>query len=221
MQRLILFVVSLLASAAAFQVCPASSLRRQALLCTKQAICGRRSLRKPAGLSSVFAQIDQLKTSGPTTRPEIGKVRADDLVRWLWNEAQFDPTYPEPILDFFSDDIVYEDLVYKEPFVGKRAVIEFLQKTKDTAPPDFTFILDKVSDGSTAVGFTWHIELLKRPDAGKFANGCSFYELNDEGRICYIRDVVESPLKVGAFGLVLANLAAKAINMSPPSSPQE
>jgi hypothetical protein len=60
---------------------------------------------------------------------------------------------------------------------------------------------------------------LKRTDAGKLANGCSFYELNDEGHICYIRDVVELPLKVGVFGLVLANLAAKAINMSPPPSP--
>ena len=50
----------------------------------------------------------------------------------LWNEAQFDPAYPAPILDFFADDIVHEDLVYKEPFVGNLAVIEFLQKTKDT-----------------------------------------------------------------------------------------
>jgi len=146
----------------------------------------------------------------------VGKVRADDLIRWLWNEAQFDPTYPAPILDFFADDIVYEDMVYKEPFIGKTAVVDFLQRTKDTAPPDFTFILDKVSDGEKAVGFTWHIELLERPDAGKFANGCSFYELNDEGRICYVRDVVEPALKLGSFGLVLANLAAKAINMTPP-----
>ena len=161
-------------------------------------------------------QIDQIKTDGPTSRPEVGQVRADDLIRWLWNEAQFDPTYPAPILDFFADDIVYEDMVYKEPFVGKTAVVDFLQRTKDTAPPDFTFILDKVSDGEKAVGFTWHIELLERPDAGKFANGCSFYELNDEGRICYVRDVVEPALKLGSFGLVLANLAAKAINMTPP-----
>jgi hypothetical protein len=98
-------------------------------------------------------------------------------------------------------------------------VVKFLQKTKDTAPPDFTFILDRVSDGEKAVGFTWHIELLERPDAGKFANGCSFYELDDTGRICYIRDVVEPAIKVGAFGLVLANLAAKAINMTPPPGP--
>lgn len=64
----------------------------------------------------------ELKTSGPTTIPTVGKVRADDLIKWLWNEAQFDPTYPAPILDFFSDDIVYEDMVYKEPFVGKEEV---------------------------------------------------------------------------------------------------
>jgi len=37
-----------------------------------------------------------------------------------------------------------------------------------------------------------------------------------QGQICYVRDVVEPAFKVGALGLVLANLAAKAINMTPP-----
>ena len=77
---------------------------------------------RPSAVCSLSAQVGELKTSGPTTIPTVGKVRADDLIKWLWNEAQFDPTYPAPILDFFSDDIVYEDMVYKEPFVGKEEV---------------------------------------------------------------------------------------------------
>ncbi|EKX49647.1 hypothetical protein GUITHDRAFT_151421 [Guillardia theta CCMP2712] len=153
----------------------------------------------------------QTNLPGPNTR-------ADELVKWLWNEAQFRPDYPSISLDYFADDVVYEDMVYSEPFVGKDAVREFLLKTKEMAPPDFVFVVDRVSDGVRSCGLTWHIELKTRPDAGKFANGCSFYELNSEGKICYIRDTVESPLKIGSFGLVLANLAAKAIKMTPPPS---
>ena len=48
----------------------------------------------------------------------------------------------------------------------------------------------------------------------------SFYVCTTQGQICYIRDVVEPAIKVGAFGLVLANLAAKAINMTPPPAPK-
>lgn len=103
-----------------------------------------------------------------------------------------------------------------------------LKKVKKMAPEDFVFVLDKCSDGEKACGFTWHIELKTRPEAGaflthsqtlssiahlkmhrspfqsrnfmpaaecrsdawttgKFANGGSFYELNDEGKIVYVR----------------------------------
>jgi hypothetical protein len=118
-------------------------------------------------------------------------------------------------LEFFSDDVIYEDMIYPEPFVGKEQVTAFLINTKEKAPEDFVFVLDKCSDGVKSCGFTWHIELKTRPDAGKFANGCSFYELNSEGKICYVRDIPEPPIKIGSFGLVLANLAAKAIKSRP------
>jgi len=146
-----------------------------------------------------------------TAIPEIG-VRADELIPWLWNVAQYRTDYPECSLKFFADDAVYEDLIYKDPFVGKPAVEAFLRKCKDLAPPDFVFVLDKYSDGAKACGFTWHVELQTRPEAGQFANGASFYELNDEGKICYVRDVVEPPLKTGDLLLRFANFAAKLLN---------
>ncbi|KAJ1481338.1 hypothetical protein T484DRAFT_1807802 [Baffinella frigidus] len=46
--------------------------------------------------------------------------------------------------------------------------------------------MDRCSDGATSCGFTWHIELGTRPEAGKFANGMSFYELDADGKICYV-----------------------------------
>ena len=149
-------------------------------------------------------------------KPRPGDLTASELVKYLWNEVQFADDYPAPALEFFSDDVVYEDMIYPEPFVGKDQVTSFLSNTKDKAPEDFVFVLDKCSDGIKSCGFTWHIELKTRPDAGKFANGCSFYELNSEGKICYVRDIPEPPIKIGSFGLVLANLAAKAIKSRPP-----
>jgi tRNA (Thr-GGU) A37 N-methylase len=43
-----------------------------------------------------------------------------------------------------------------------------LKKVKKMAPEDFVFVLDKCSDGEKACGFTWHIELKTRPEAGVF-----------------------------------------------------
>jgi len=164
-------------------------------------------LRNPQGFA--------LKCS---SKPRPGDLTASELVKYLWNDLQFDPEFPAPSLEFFSDDIVYEDMIYPKPFVGKEQVKSFLLNTKKQAPDDFVFIIDKCSDGVKSCGFTWHIELKTRPDAGKFAFGCSFYELNDEGKVCYIRDIPEPPIKIGTFGLVLANLAAKAIKSRPPPS---
>ena len=215
-------------------------------------------------------------------------------------------------------------MVYADPFVGKQAVKDMLVKTKELAPPDFIFVLDRVGDGTKCCGFTWHIEyalshlsppplststplhrrhtlllpptcgcffqmfpsydqkshsfpsrtarsprrvvhltggvfsliptlsfysspahfppsllftaseplpiasylsavlftrhifrdavrLATRPSAGKFANGMSMYELDDEGKICYVRDLVEPFPKTGDFGLRLANFIGKFV----------
>ena len=107
-------------------------------------------------------------------------------------------------------------MIYKDPFVGKPAVEAMLKKVKKMAPEDFVFVLDRCCDGQKSCGFTWHIELKTRPEAGKFANGGSFYELNDEGKICYVRDLVEPSLKLGDLPLQFASVAAKFL---PPPKP--
>ena len=169
------------------------------------------------GLSTAFRPVRRSALAWQcSSTPRPGDLTASELVKYLWNDLQFDKDYPACSLAFFSDDIVYEDMVYSKPFVGIEQVKSFLINTKEKAPEDFVFVIDKCSDGVKSCGFTWHIELKTRPDAGKFANGCSFYELNNEGKVCYIRDVVEPPIKIGSFGLVLANLAAKALKSTPP-----
>mmetsp|Transcript_46198 Transcript_46198/g.92340 ORF Transcript_46198/g.92340 Transcript_46198/m.92340 type:complete len:227 (-) Transcript_46198:473-1153(-) len=167
-------------------------------------------------LLTVSASTTGSQLSAP---PTPGQLNAPELIKWLWNEAQFREDYPACSMEFFADDVVYEDMVYAEPFVGKAAVRDMLIKTKELAPPDFVFVLDRVGDGAKCCGFTWHIELSTRPDAGKFANGMSMYELNDEGRICYVRDLVEPFPKTGDFGLRLASVLGKILKLSPPPEP--
>eukprot|EP00285_Hemiselmis_virescens_P000142 CAMPEP_0173378548 /NCGR_PEP_ID=MMETSP1356-20130122/1696_1 /TAXON_ID=77927 ORGANISM="Hemiselmis virescens, Strain PCC157" /NCGR_SAMPLE_ID=MMETSP1356 /ASSEMBLY_ACC=CAM_ASM_000847 /LENGTH=224 /DNA_ID=CAMNT_0014331645 /DNA_START=103 /DNA_END=777 /DNA_ORIENTATION=- len=198
---------------------PTSRLSSRAPICTTPHPPGkrlghvsRRGRRAPAAASGATMGMTGMtpEEAMAVQIPEVG-VRADVLVNWLWNVAQFRTDYPDCSIGFFADDAVYEDMIYAEPFVGKPAVEAFLRKTKDLAPPDFIFVMDRCSDGATAVGFTWHVELQTRPEAGKFANGASFYELDGDGKICYVRDVVEPPLKTGDFFLKVASVIGKMI----------
>lgn len=50
------------------------------------------------------------------------------LMQWLWNDAQYRPDYPNCSMPFFADDVVYEDMIYKDPFVGREAVEKMLRK---------------------------------------------------------------------------------------------
>merc|ERR1711937_1008726 len=83
--------------------------------------------------------------------------RCDDIVRHLWQNI--DLTNSEDALEYFHDDVVYEDLIYEKPFVGKEEVRTFLQSSRENAPEGLRFVLDDVSDGEDACGFTWHLEL--------------------------------------------------------------
>lgn len=78
-----------------------------------------------------------------SSKPRPGELTASELVKYLWNDVQFAENYPAPALEFFSDDVVYEDMVYSEPFRGKEQVAKFLINTKEKAPEDFVFVLDR------------------------------------------------------------------------------
>ena len=50
-------------------------------------------------------------------------------------------------LTFVSPDIVYEDLTFPKPFVGKQAVEDFLKEICDGFPTELKFVIEKeVSD---------------------------------------------------------------------------
>ncbi|KAK1423717.1 hypothetical protein QVD17_19025 [Tagetes erecta] len=108
------------------------------------------------------------------------------------------------VVDLIADDCVYEDLVFPQPFVGRKAILEFFEKFIYTISQDLQFAIDDISgEDTSAVGVTWHLEWKGKPFP--FSKGCSFYRLKVvDGRrqIIYGRDIVEPAVKPGDFALV-------------------
>ncbi|CAE7769170.1 unnamed protein product, partial [Symbiodinium necroappetens] len=106
--------------------------------------------------------------------------RAVDVVKYLWEEAQWDQVDPVGrIMAEFSEDCVYEDLSREqEAFVGFEEVKRYQQETKDSTPDNLRFFLDEVTDGDKACTVLWHVEFNSRMSP----RGVSYYELNEEGK---------------------------------------
>nr|GMD60745.1 uncharacterized protein LOC109148536 [Ipomoea batatas] len=109
-----------------------------------------------------------------------------------------------------AENCVYEDLVFPQPFVGRKAILEFFRKFIDSVGPDLQFVIDDISEeDSSAVGVTWHLEWKGRPFP--FSKGCSFYRLeavDGQRQILYGRDSVEPAIKPGETALVCISYIA-------------
>ena len=64
--------------------------------------------------------------------------------------------FREEALRNFSESIVYEDLNFDAPFVGKTATAAFLEEFDI---PGLAFVPDRISDGDRACCFTWEVDL--------------------------------------------------------------
>ncbi|KAL4583235.1 hypothetical protein LXL04_007803 [Taraxacum kok-saghyz] len=108
------------------------------------------------------------------------------------------------VVDLIAEDCVYEDLVFPQPFIGRKAILEFFEKFIYTISQDLQFAIDDISgEDTSAVGVTWHLEW--KGKQFPFSKGCSFYRLqvvNGERKIIYGRDIVEPALKPGDLALV-------------------
>lgn len=104
-----------------------------------------------------------------------------------------------------AQNCVYEDLIFPQPFVGRKAILEFFQKFIDYISTDLQFVIDAISEeDSTSVGVTWHLEW--RGKTFPFSRGCSFYRLkvvNGIRQITYARDCVEPAIKPGESALII------------------
>lgn len=110
----------------------------------------------------------------------------------------------DSVEELIAHNCVYEDLIFPQPFVGRKAIMDFFNKFIDTISMELQFVIDDISEAdSSAVGVTWHLEWKGRPFP--FSKGCSFYRLevlNGKRQIIYGRDSVEPFLKPGETALV-------------------
>ena len=68
---------------------------------------------------------------------------AEAIAKYLWEVAYPGGATPSEALTFFSDDVVYEDFNYKQPFVGLGPVSEYIGLLD--VLPDFVFIPERIS----------------------------------------------------------------------------
>ncbi len=127
---------------------------------------------------------------------------------YLWKEAQGKSDNQE-FLRLVAEDIVYEDFNYNAPFLGKKQVDSF---SNEFNFPGITFVPEKISDGSVgskSCCFTWRVQLAGVP-VDQATKGISFYKLNDQNQLVYLRDIPEPAIKPPPLG-TLATLVRPAL----------
>ena len=78
---------------------------------------------------------------------------------------------------------MYEDLIYQEPFRGRKEIAAYFDKIEQLVPKDIKFAVEDITEGDPKkVGVRWHVEL-DGVAQFPFSRGVSFYEIDDDGRI--------------------------------------
>ncbi|CAK9060377.1 unnamed protein product, partial [Durusdinium trenchii] len=142
-------------------------------------------------------------------------VGASDICRYLWSELQGNAP-PAESVTFFADQVLYEDFNYELPLRRKEEVRDFLEKFAEIKA--LKFVAERFSDGSKACCFTWNVEIAGAPTDAPRIRGISFYELNDAGKIIYVRDIPESAAKPPPLQALAAMLRPRLRVFFPRSS---
>jgi ketosteroid isomerase-like protein len=133
----------------------------------------------------------------------------------------------DQVLSLFSEDIVYEDLIYQNPFEGKASVTQYFKKIGDVVPKDIQFVVDDITEGDESkCGVMWHVEMASDNDGLvqlPFSRGCSFYHVDPKtNKITFARDLVEPTIKPGESALqgisVVAPLVKRLGSKANPSN---
>ena len=107
---------------------------------------------------------------------------ASGIARYLWEEAYPKGADPSEAVRLFSDDIRYEDFNYADPFVGKAAVTDFVNAFDI---PGIEFVPLRISEGTRSCAFTWKVLV----NGQQGPEGISFYEVDADGKVAFIRDI--------------------------------
>lgn len=160
-------------------------------------------LRGSSSVPQASASASAPATSQPRLLTEGRAPRtARDMVQYLYGEAPSGQgqSVPPDLSGLFCDKVVYEDLNYEEPFVGRAAMEAFLASFRATqfrAINRVTFEVEDTSDGTRAVCFTYLIRIPGRPRGTLMTGieaikGVMFLEVDGDGKICYVRDIPQS-----------------------------
>jgi len=111
--------------------------------------------------------------------------RAMDVVRYLFEEAQFAENGADRYAAECNESAVFEDMTYVDELWPKtrEAIRQFQQETQDNKPEGFAFVLDELSDGVNACTAVWHVEVLGQITP----RGVTYFELDDAGKVSYVR----------------------------------
>jgi len=134
---------------------------------------------------------------------------ASGIARYLWEVAYPGGATPSEALSFFSDEVVYEDFNYREPFVGLQAVSAYISLLD--AFPQFTFLPERISDGDTGVCITWRCEVNGEPGP----SGISYNQVDKSGKICFARDIPAPSIKPPPLAAVAARLSPQLRTFQP------
>eukprot|EP01023_Acetabularia_acetabulum_P026752 TRINITY_DN2536_c1_g1_i1.p1 TRINITY_DN2536_c1_g1~~TRINITY_DN2536_c1_g1_i1.p1 ORF type:complete len:419 (-),score=63.31 TRINITY_DN2536_c1_g1_i1:164-1420(-) len=141
-------------------------------------------------------------------KQEVQTQQGKDVVMKFYtayNARQFDD-----VMECIANDCVYHDLIYEYPFEGFQAIKEYFEKVARVVPDDLQFEVEYITQGDPyRVGVQWHTSIDGR--FFPFSRGCSFYRVNDEGKIVSARDLVESASKPGVSTLKLLTFVAPII----------
>ncbi|CAE7245764.1 unnamed protein product [Symbiodinium sp. CCMP2456] len=167
------------------------------------------------------ATVELLKAIGGENTAKFDAVErrspsgASDICRYLWSELQGNAA-PSESLTFFAEEVLYEDFNYEMPMRGKAAVGEFLEKFAEIKA--LKFVAERFSDGIRACCFTWNVEISGASSDAPRTRGISFYELNNEGEIAYVRDIPESLAKPPPLQAIAAAIRPKLRVFQPRST---
>ncbi|KAL7451040.1 hypothetical protein ACHAWC_002892 [Mediolabrus comicus] len=153
-------------------------------------------LYKPGDL---IIEVLKAATADATPKPPpeyVSKTptKANEIAKYLFNEVQ--GADPDEAMRFFDESIIYRDFNYEEVLRGKDEVRKFIE---DFSFPGITFATQRFDDGVQSTCFTWEVVLEGAPE-GSAIKGISFYEVNEKGKVIYVRDVPESGIKPPPLG---------------------
>mmetsp|Transcript_16837 Transcript_16837/g.39950 ORF Transcript_16837/g.39950 Transcript_16837/m.39950 type:complete len:441 (+) Transcript_16837:55-1377(+) len=118
---------------------------------------------------------------------------APSLVLRLWEEVGLpkgDVQKEAKWLQAFDPNALVEDLYLAEIPPSQSAGVRAYMENKAACG---RIVIDRLSDGTRSCGFTWHLE----EDGAVGIRGTTYVELNEQGKIGYLREVCEPIFKPG------------------------